>query len=231
MGLDAIEHIVVLLLENRSFDHMLGYLSLEQGRTDVDGLKPGLKNTWKGTDYAVRHLAERTLPADPCHEGPRCVDVQIANNCNGFVESFAAVYPADPGLIMGYYNKDDVPVFHQLAQQFTICDRWFSSVAGPTIPNRMYAVAGRSTGARSGRRRARAPVSARRATRGATAPRPRAARPSVGRRSAAPRFRTGTTTAAAPTRLGLTGVADRDARSRRPVPLPPGTTPASRATA
>jgi len=149
MGLNAIEHIVVLLLENRSFDHMLGYLSLEEGRTDVDGLKPGLKNSWKGRDYPVRHLTERTLPADPCHEGPSCVDVQIANNCSGFVENFAAVYPADPGLIMGYYNKDDVPVFHQLAQQFTICDRWFSSVAGPTIPNRMYAVAGRSQGMRT----------------------------------------------------------------------------------
>src|SRR6185312_7935098 len=126
MGLDAIEHIVVLLLENRSFDHMLGYLSLEQGRTDVDGLKPGLKNTWKGTDYAVRHLAERTLPADPCHEGPPCVDVQIANNCSGFVENFAAVYPADPGLIMGYYNKDDVPVFHELAL-------WKASGARPSV--------------------------------------------------------------------------------------------------
>ena len=47
-GLANIEHIVVLMLENRSFDHMLGYLSLEAGRNDVDGLKQGMSNTAQG---------------------------------------------------------------------------------------------------------------------------------------------------------------------------------------
>jgi phospholipase C len=148
MGLDSINHIVVLLLENRSFDHMLGYLSLEGGRTDVDGLKAGMKNVWMGKDYPIRHLSDRTLPLDPCHEGPTCVDQQIAESCGGFVANFAKLNPPDPGVIMGYYSKNDVPVFDHLAEQFTICDRWFSSVAGPTIPNRMYAIAGRSGGRR-----------------------------------------------------------------------------------
>lgn len=148
MGLESIEHVVILMLENRSFDHMLGYLSLVEGWQDVDGLRQGFKNSWNGKNYPIVHLAQRTLPLDPCHEGG-CVDQQIANNCGGFVENFASLKPADPGVIMGYYDKDDVLVYHQLAQQFTICDRWFSSVAGPTIPNRMYAVAGRSGGLRT----------------------------------------------------------------------------------
>src|SRR6266853_5897858 len=50
-NLDKIEHIVVLMMENRSFDHVLGYLTLELGRTDVDGLTKDLRNTYQGKDY------------------------------------------------------------------------------------------------------------------------------------------------------------------------------------
>jgi phospholipase C len=50
-GLERIEHIVVLMLENRSFDHMIGYLSLEAGRDDVDGLRPGMANDHGGRRY------------------------------------------------------------------------------------------------------------------------------------------------------------------------------------
>jgi phospholipase C len=47
-GLERIEHIVVLMLENRSFDHMLGYLRLEAGREDIEGLQPGMANGHAG---------------------------------------------------------------------------------------------------------------------------------------------------------------------------------------
>ena len=82
-GLATIDHIVVLLLENRSFDHMLGYLHLN-GRVDVDGLTGREQNEFNGTTYGVKHLTELRLPADPCHEGP-CVQEQIANRNGGFV--------------------------------------------------------------------------------------------------------------------------------------------------
>src|SRR6476619_1866261 len=56
-NLKKIEHIVVLMLENRSFDHMLGYLSLEAGRSDIDGLKPGMSNSLDdGRTFPVHHL-------------------------------------------------------------------------------------------------------------------------------------------------------------------------------
>jgi phospholipase C len=63
--------IIVVMMENRSFDHLLGYLSLpEYGRADVDGLKPGMKNTFNQVDYPIYHLpsADTKLPADPPHE-------------------------------------------------------------------------------------------------------------------------------------------------------------------
>ncbi|NJN81596.1 MAG: hypothetical protein HC802_04445 [Caldilineaceae bacterium] len=52
----------------------------------------------------------------------------------------------DPGLVMGYHTADHVPAFDQLARQFCVCDRWYSSLLGPTFPNRYYAMAGTSGG-------------------------------------------------------------------------------------
>src|SRR3954447_26178183 len=60
-NLKKIDHIVVLMMENRSFDHMLGYLSLEAGRTDIDGLKAGMSNTHNGKKYPIRHLQRTAL--------------------------------------------------------------------------------------------------------------------------------------------------------------------------
>ena len=70
-ALDEIEHLVVLMLENRSFDHMLGYLSLKAGGPDVDGLQPGMANAHDGRTYPVFHLTETafTKAQDPCHAG------------------------------------------------------------------------------------------------------------------------------------------------------------------
>jgi phospholipase C len=147
-NLQKIDHIVVLMLENRSFDHMLGYLSLEGGRDDIDGLREGLANDHDGRRYPVRHLETTAIPDDPDHSG-RSVDLQIGGGAmSGFVASYAetlsgrGVRDADPGRVMGYYNAADVPVYDHLARHFAVCDRWFSSVPGATWPNRLYALCG-----------------------------------------------------------------------------------------
>jgi phospholipase C len=139
------------MLENRSFDHMLGYLSLEAGRTDIDGLKPGLSNSYKGKSYPIRHLQRTafTKPEDPCHGGA-CTAEQIANNMGGFVSNYAESRPQAPhvDLVMGYYSGADVPTYDHLAKEFCVCDRWFASVPGATWPNRLYAIAGRAAGSK-----------------------------------------------------------------------------------
>jgi phospholipase C len=150
-NLQKIEHIVVLMLENRSFDHMLGYLSLEAGRTDVDGLRPGLSNTYKGKTYRIRHLQRTafTKPEDPCHGGA-CIAEQVSGGMGGFVSNYAKSRPQAPhvDLVMGYYSGADLPTYDHLAHEFCVCDRWFSSVPGATWPNRLYAVAGRAAGSK-----------------------------------------------------------------------------------
>jgi phospholipase C len=163
--LAGIDHVVVVMLENRSFDHMLGYLSLpvEQGgggRADVDGLTGEEANVAGGVRYGVRHLDRTELRGereDPDHSGG-AVDAQLDGGGAGFASSFAEYgrryvaehggTAADPGLVMGYYDADDLPVYDHLAREFCVVDRWFSSVPGATWPNRLYAVAGRAAGSR-----------------------------------------------------------------------------------
>jgi phospholipase C len=153
-NLQKIDHIVVLMLENRSFDHMLGYLSLEGGRDDIDGLREEFANDHDGRRHPVRHLETTAITDDPDHSA-RSVDLQVGGGkMNGFVTSFAEtlssrqVPDGDPGRVMGYYNAADVPVYDHLAREFAVCDRWFSSVPGATWPNRLYAISGRAARSR-----------------------------------------------------------------------------------
>jgi phospholipase C len=154
-NLNKIEHIVVLVMENRSFDHMLGYLKLEGGRTDVDGLTADMSNTFKGQTFRVHLLPQPSFKRkqDPCHEG-RCVDRQLENNNGGFVSNYAEEHGDDPagGLVMGFYNGSTLPVYDHLARNFCVCDRWFCSVRGATWPNRLYAVTGRADGSRNNKK-------------------------------------------------------------------------------
>jgi phospholipase C len=148
-----IDHIVVLMMENRSFDHMLGYLSKEgnqagQKRPDVDGLRGGEKNRYKGRDYPSFPLTGTgTVFLESPGHGHACVVNQVnGGKLDGFVADFANHYEeegVDPGKVMGYYTAAQVPVYDFLAQEFLICQRWFAAHPGPTFPNRFYTLTGR----------------------------------------------------------------------------------------
>ncbi len=159
-NLAKVEHIVVLMLENRSFDHMLGYLSLEGGREDIDGLRPGMKNSHAGKDYLVHRLEHTAVPSekwDPNHSAA-ATDHQVNGGAmDGFAASYAetlkgrGIEHPDPGLVVGYFGAEQVPVYDHLAAHFCVCDAWHSSVPGATWPNRLYAVAGSADGSRDDR--------------------------------------------------------------------------------
>jgi phospholipase C len=143
-----VDHIIVLMMENRSFDHMLGYLALEGGIPGVDGLRPDMHNEYQGQTFPVHPLTDTTFPgeANPRHDGASVLE-QLADSNGGFVRNFAEKTGAsDPGLVMGYYTAEQLPVYDHLARNFTICERWFSSVPGATWPNRLYSVAGAAAG-------------------------------------------------------------------------------------
>ena len=77
VNLEKVDHVVVVMLENRSFDHMLGYLSLSGGRPEIDGLHQGLANDYQGYTYPVHHLDATVLGVDPDHSAG-AIDTQVA---------------------------------------------------------------------------------------------------------------------------------------------------------
>jgi phospholipase C len=152
----TITHVFVLMLENRSFDHMLG----ASGLNGIDTPPAGASNTYKGKIYPVGTNAPEVMAVDPGHEFPDVV-TQLAGagasyppggqypqlNMSGFVTSYAGHAPAnDYGEIMQAFTADRLPVLTTLAATFAVCDRWFASVPGPTWPNRFFAVAASSGG-------------------------------------------------------------------------------------
>ncbi len=149
-NLEKIDHIVVLMMENRSFDHMLGYLKLEGSNPNVDGLVAGMSNSGSdGTAHEINRLPGTLFDLDPGH-GPDEIIEQLENHNGGFVISYTKKHGEkptfDPSSIMGYHNANTVPVYDHLVRNFGICDRWFCSVPGATWPNRLYATTGRSKG-------------------------------------------------------------------------------------
>ncbi len=156
-GLDQLKHIVVLMMENRSFDHMLGSLTAVDSR--IDGIKPGLGNPdTTGAVVAPQALAEfqGQLDPDPDHHFP-AVDLQIFGgdtsagrvaNMQGFVKSYFN-QQRDVGhsqKIMYYFAQNQLPVLTTLALEFAVFNRWFASIPGPTICNRAFAHYGTSFG-------------------------------------------------------------------------------------
>ena len=153
---DPIEHVVVLVLENRSFDQMLGSLkSLHPALVGIDPNNPGV-NEGGGKSYPQTPTAVPQLPygVDPKHE---LADVREqvdfgGAQCAGFIHDFLSRYPdkkASAPQVMAYFDRQGsnrLSVLHTLAESFAICDHWFCSVPGPTWPNRFFVHSGTSNG-------------------------------------------------------------------------------------
>jgi len=147
---DPIKHVVLLALENHSFDQMLG--SLNKIFPELEGVSPNAPNQnvdSDGTVYLQAPTEERQMPLDPHHE-VQWVGEQLADKNGGFVKNFSTMYPQsqhqDRQYVMGYYPAGFLPGLHSLAKEFTICDHWFSSLPGPTWPNRFMMLTGTAMG-------------------------------------------------------------------------------------
>lgn len=167
-----VKNIFVLMLENRSFDHMLGFSALSGTdaytgeRTAVRGLSGAETNQFRGQTYAVTLQVADPMPVDPAHEFPDVLE-QLCGN--GAVYVAAGAYPAitnagfvsdytqshtqgegnaaaDWGQIMAGFGQGRLPVLQALASSFALCDAWHASVPGPTWPNRLFALAASSDG-------------------------------------------------------------------------------------
>ncbi|HKT80480.1 MAG TPA: alkaline phosphatase family protein [Vicinamibacterales bacterium] len=156
-GLTALKHVVVLMMENRSFDHMLGALRADDAR--IEGLTGTEENLdTKGNPARVKPNAafQGQLDPDPNHYF-NAVDQQIFDGnmapdrvatMGGFVKS----YFGERGdvnhsrLIMNYFKPEKLPVITNLAREYALFNGWFSSIPGPTLCNRAFAHYGTSFG-------------------------------------------------------------------------------------
>lgn len=174
-GVTRIKHLVIVIMENRSFDHMLGYLSVPPpnaaGRGDVRGLSGTEVNEFKkvekdkkGKETTVTvpvmvHPLHRTIFRECPGHGFEATSIQIGEDrqMKGFAQHFAAALEyrrkkdllnpqEEPGAVMGYHTAAEVPVYDFLARNFAVFDHWFASVPGPTWPNRAFLYAGTSGG-------------------------------------------------------------------------------------
>ncbi len=130
-----INHIVLLMQENRSFDH---YYSSFPG---VDGASPYITNSdSKGVPVQRYHLTNKCVPG-----GSHSWTTEHGNLDNGALDKWV-IDNSDDHTVMGFYDGSDLPYYYALASAFAISDRHFSSVLGPTWPNRMFYFAGTSYG-------------------------------------------------------------------------------------
>jgi phospholipase C len=154
-GLQALKHIVVLMMENRSFDHMLG--ALKAANPAIDGLNGNETNLDTSNEPApVKPLAEwqSQLDPDPDHHFP-AVHQQLFNggpvgpaSMSGFVNNYFQQQKDvnHSRQIMYYFAPGKLPVLTGLAQNYLLFNGWFSSIPGPTLCNRAFAHYGTSFG-------------------------------------------------------------------------------------
>ena len=154
---DNLKHIVVLMMENRSFDHMLGYMQAQDPRIDgVDGTQTNPDTT--GAKVPVQPLAEyqSQLDPDPGHHF-QDVDLQLfygsptsprTATMQGFIQAYYQKQQnvAHSQEIMYCFPPAKLPVITTLARKYALFNGWFSSLPGPTIPNRVFAHFGTSFG-------------------------------------------------------------------------------------
>jgi phospholipase C len=152
--LPQVKHIVVLMMENHSFDNYLGTLGRGDGFSLDDNGTPDAANP-DSADTMIRayHAGSTVQKQTPQKMG---VPVQswsashaqwAEGKMNGFVTSVEQAAPgADKTAAMAYWTGQDLPFYHGLARTFPLADRWFSSCLGPTFPNRRFLLAGTANG-------------------------------------------------------------------------------------
>lgn len=147
---DPIRHVVVLMFENHSFDQMLGcFKSVYPQLEGVDPANPRINKDSKGRAYPQRQHADPVVTPDPKHEVEHILNA-LKNDNGEFVSEYEREYSwtsiEQRQRIMDYFGRGDLPALHMLAENFTICDHWYSSVPGPTWTNRFFVHSGTSLG-------------------------------------------------------------------------------------
>jgi phospholipase C len=149
-----ISHVIVVMKENRSFDHYFGTLPKE-GRTDVEGLPAGFTNPdATGAMVAETHETNACFPNDPEHQWANMHDMWDGGKMDGFIKNAVAHSVGKDGMptttdghfVFTYRERADLPFYHWLTDQYAMADHWHAPALAGTWANRLYMYAGHSYG-------------------------------------------------------------------------------------
>jgi phospholipase C len=139
-SLKDIEHVVILIQENRSFDHYFGKLSGVRGFDDKHGRGAFSQRAKSGHVIKPFHLPKQCLP-DISHEWGAQHRAWHGGTMDGWITAHEkANGEAIAPQVMGYHTRSDLHLYYALADAFTICDHYHCSVIGPTDPNRLMSI-------------------------------------------------------------------------------------------
>lgn len=157
--MSQIRNIIIVMMENRSFDHALGYLSLpDSGYSNwhkIEGVRQASAAGYTNLNPEGAPIAPHPIDTfwnaaqDPPHERDP-ISIQLGSPSargvfpmNGFVQSYyeANRRVVEPNVV-GYYPAEDVSTFDFFAKNFLVCDHWFSPLPASTQPNRLMALSG-----------------------------------------------------------------------------------------
>eukprot|EP00041_Stephanoeca_diplocostata_P022889 m.552860 g.552860 ORF g.552860 m.552860 type:complete len:774 (+) comp22168_c0_seq14:39-2360(+) len=147
-----IKHVIVLMEENRSFDHFFGFakkLLGVNGLTGTEYNQINVSDPWQGR-VTVDNKSPYCGRCDPNHGTPATAE-KVANKMGGFIsyENERGHAFLDWCGVMNMFTPERIPVITQLAQEFALMDEFFCSHPGPTWPNRMFGLSATSAGSTS----------------------------------------------------------------------------------
>ncbi len=143
--LAEVDTIVVVMMENRSFDHYFGSATFDEGYA-VAGLDGTETNPRLDGRPVTVFAMDNLTPEDPPHGWASSHAQWNAGANDGFVTEHEPGNPAVAHEVMGYHVRAQLPVLYALADNYVLCDNWYASVMGPTWPNRFYLNAATSDG-------------------------------------------------------------------------------------
>jgi phospholipase C len=148
--LPQIEHIVILMMENHSYDNYLGMLAGRGDGLPLDdhGMPTPANPAGDGTAVRMRHFTGTRQKLQVPTQSWNASHLQWdGGTCAGFVRSIEQTVPGrDASVAMTYWQEEDLPFYYGLARTFPLATRWFCSCLGPTFPNRRFLIAGTAHG-------------------------------------------------------------------------------------
>lgn len=141
-----IRHVIIMMKENRSFDHLFGKLH-DRGQADVEAVPPGYSNVdTHGAAVFPMPATTTCIPHDPGHQSSEVLQSLNGGKMDGFVLAAARSTGTDGTFAMGFYDQTDLPFYYWLATTYALGDRTFAPMASGTFANRNFLIFGTNAG-------------------------------------------------------------------------------------